>query len=203
MLARLGPTREKNSYIHGVLKAVAFIVLAAAVAGCASSDADRTATMPPGTLRDETTAAAHLARAPAWIRRYCADAGRTIKPPVLCPERVPRDISPTGNLNVFRPAPEGYIFEAQAETHWVFAAQPGDVEADYGPMRHLGPVHVRDETGRWLYAPETAGIHAGHLVLTWRIHRFHYTISAHTDNPSSDQLRDELLTVAEGMRLHR
>jgi hypothetical protein len=182
---------------------VAFIVLAAAVAGCASSDADRTATMPPGTHRDETAAAAHLARTPTWIRRYCADAGRTIKPPVLCPERVPPGISPTGNLDVFRPAPQGYIVEGQAETHWVFAALPGDVGADYGPMRALGAARVRGKNSRWLYAPEVAGIRAGHLVLTLRAGRFHYTISAHTDDPGSDHLREELSGVASGMRLYR
>jgi hypothetical protein len=186
-----------------VLKAAAIVVLAVAVGGCASSDADTTATKPPKTLRDETTATAALAMAPKWIRMYCSEAGRTVKPPVLCPGRAPRGILPTGNLNVFRPAPEGYIFEGEAETHWVFAARPGDVEGDYGPMRSLGVVHVREENGRWLYAPETAGIHAGHLVLTWRAQGFHYTISAHTDNPGSDRLRDELVMVAEGMRLYR
>jgi hypothetical protein len=186
-----------------VLKTVAFIVLAVGIGGCASSDGDTTMTRPPGTLHEETTATADVANAPTWIRKYCADAGRTIKPPVLCPERVPGGISPTGNLDVLRPAPDGYIFEGQGEPHWVFAAVPGDIEGDYGSMPHLGAVQVRGENGRWLYAPETAGIHAGHLVLTWRAERFHYAISVHTDDPGSGQLREELSSVAEGMRLYR
>jgi hypothetical protein len=99
-----------------------------------------------------------------------------------------------------RPAPEGYVFEGEAETHWVFGASPGDVEGDYGPMRPLGAATVRGGGGRWLSAPESAGIHAGHLVLAWRDGRFHYAVSAHTDDPSSDQLRFELISVAEGMR---
>lgn len=128
-------------------------------------------------------------------------AGRSNRP--CSAQRGFHAASPTGNLEVFRPAPEGYIFEGDAETHWVFAALPGDVEGDYGPMRPLGAVRVRGQKGRWLYAPETAGIHAGHLVLAWRAGRFHYTVSAHSDDPASGQLRDELVTVAEGMRLYR
>jgi hypothetical protein len=186
-----------------VLKAAGTVALAVAVGGCAPSEVDTTATKPPKRLRDEPTVTDPVGIAPRWIRKYCSEAGRTIKPAVLCPGRVPRGILPTGNLSVFRPAPEGYIFEGEAETHWVFAVTPGDVEGDYGPMRSLGAIRVREKNGRWLYAPETAGIHAGHLVLTWRAQRFHYTISAHTNNPGSDQLRDELLTVAEGMRLYR
>jgi hypothetical protein len=173
-----------------------------AVGGC-SSDVERSATERPDTLRVETTASGDVARAPAWIRKYCADAGQTIKAPVLCPERVPRGIFPTENLDVFRPAREGYIFEGQAETHWVFAAGPGDVEGDYGPMRPLGAVSVRGTNGRWLYAPETSGIHAGHLVLTWRSGTFHYTISAHTDGLGSKELREKIARVAEGMRPYR
>jgi hypothetical protein len=179
------------------------IVVALVVGGCASSDTDTRATGTSQTLPDTTTAVLDVASAPKWIREYCADAGRTIKPPVFCPARVPRGISPTGNLEVFRPALEGYIFEGVAKTgHWVFAAGPGDVEGDYGAMRPLGAVRVRDENGRLLYAPETSGIHAGHLVLAWRAGRFHYTVSVHTDDPASGQLRDELATVAEGMRLY-
>jgi hypothetical protein len=184
-----------------VRKAVVFAVLAVAIGGCAWSG-DSTATQ-PGTLRTEPSATADLARAPTWIRQYCADAGRTIEPPVLCPERVPRDLSPTENLDFLGPSAEGYIFEGEAETHWVFAAGPGDIEGDYGPMRPFGAVRVRAENGRWLYAPGTAGIHASHLVLTWRAGRFHYAISAHTDDPRSASLRDELTSVAEGMRLYR
>jgi hypothetical protein len=150
-----------------------------------------------------STNATALSRSPEWIMEYCSGAAPTIKPPVLCPARVPSSISPAENLDVLRPSPEGYVFEGEAETHWVFAASQGEVEGDYGAMRPLTAARVRGRSGRWLYAPETGGIHAHHLVLTWREGRFHYVISAHTDDPDSEELRPQLLAVAEGLRLYR
>lgn len=144
-----------------------------------------------------------LTRSPKWISEYCAEAARVIKLPVLCPARTPVGIRSTENLQVLRPSAEGYVFEGEAETHWVFAASPADVEGDYGPMRALGAASVRGGSGRWLYASEEAGIHAGHLVLTWRVGRFHYALSAHTDFPDSDELRHELRAIAEGMRFYK
>jgi hypothetical protein len=102
-----------------------------------------------------------------------------------------------------RPSHEGYVFEGQADTHWVFTASFGDVEGDYGAMQHLGATRVQETKGEWLYAPEVAGIHAHHLVLTWRRGRLHYAVSAHRDEPKSKLLRRELRAVAEAMRLYR
>jgi hypothetical protein len=180
----------------------AFVATTMLVVNCASSDEmGGTTARSPGPSRSAATAIA-VTPSPRWISEYCAEAARVIEPPVLCPARAPKGILPTENLDVLRPSAEGYVFEGDAETHWVFGASPGDVEGDYGAMRHLSAATVRGTRGRWLYAPESAGIHAGHLVLEWRVGMFHYAVSAHTDDPSSDQLRQELRTVAEGMRLY-
>jgi hypothetical protein len=143
-----------------------------------------------------------MAPAPRWISEYCSEVGRKIKRAVLCPARVPLGISPTENLKGFRPTSQGYVFEAEAEQHWVFVASPFELQANYGRMRVLGSVEVRGRPGRWLYAPPTGGIHAHHLVLTWRERGFHYAMSVHTKTPSSERLRSRVLRVAEGMRLY-
>jgi hypothetical protein len=137
-----------------------------------------------------------------WIKDYCSEAARRIKRPVLCPARAPRGISPTENLKGFRPTRQGYVFEAEAEQHWVFVASPFELEGSYGRMRFLGPVEVRGRRGRWLYASPTGGIHAHHLVLTWREGGFHYAVSIHAQIPVSEPLRNDVLNVAEGMRLY-
>jgi hypothetical protein len=141
--------------------------------------------------------------APRWMKDYCSEAGRKIKRLVLCPARVSRGISPTENLEVFRPTSRGYVFEAEAEQHWVFVASPFDLEGNYGRMQFLGSVEVRGRTGRWLFAPPTGGIHAHHLVLTWRERGVHYAVSVHTLTHATEPLRDDVLRVAEGMRLYR
>jgi hypothetical protein len=185
-----------------VRRVFALVALTVLVAGCASSDVtEGTPTQSPSVSQPAPTAIA-VTLSPRWILDYCAEAARVIGPPVLCPARTPDGILPTENLEVLRPAPEGYVFEGEAETHWVFGASPGDVEGDYGPMRPLGAATVQGGSGRWLSAPGSAGIHAGHLVLAWREGPFHYTVSAHTEDPSSVQLRQELRTVAEGMSLY-
>jgi hypothetical protein len=114
-----------------------------------------------------------LTPAPRWVRDYCREAARKIKSPVLCPTRTPSGLIATGNLEVFRPSAEGYLVEGQAEAHWAFSAGPGNVEGDYGAMRDLGVARVGKSKGRWLYAAETAGIHAGYLVLAWEGRGFH------------------------------
>jgi hypothetical protein len=149
----------------------------------------------------EATTGLPVALSPEWIVKYCADAARTIKRPVLCPALASDGIVPTENIKVLRPSPEGYVFEGETATHLVFAASKGGVEGDYGAMQHLGAARVRGRSGQWLYAPKTGGIHANHLVLTWREGGFHYTISAHTNELDTEERRDELIALAEGMRL--
>jgi hypothetical protein len=147
----------------------AFVAITMLVVNCTSSDEmGGTMTRSPGPSRSAATAIA-VTPSPRWISDYCAEAARVIEPPVLCPARAPKGILPTENLDVLRPSAEGYVFEGDAETHWVFGASPADVEGDYGAMRRLGAATVRGTRGRWLYAPESAGIHAGHLVLEWRV----------------------------------
>jgi hypothetical protein len=188
---------------HAVAKGVVLFAVLTAAGACASPEESESRTAASSTPGNASTTAIVLSRSPEWISQYCAGAARVIEPPVLCPARVPGGISPTENLEALRPSPEGYVFEGEADTHWVFAASPGDVEGDYGVMDPGGPVRVRGRSGRWLYATETAGIHARHLVLTWREGRFHYVISAHTHHPDSPELHAELLAVAERLRLYR
>jgi hypothetical protein len=187
-----------------VFRAILLAFLALAPAACSTSD--ETGVTETGRSRSVPTEAAKaepVTPAPKWIKDYCAKAARKIRHPVLCPGRTPKDIHPTANLELFRPWREGYVFEGSAETHWVFTASPGDVEGDYGPMRHLGSTRVREAEGLWFYAPEVAGIHAHHLVLSWRWGRLYYAVSAHTDEPESKLLQRELRAVAEAMRLYR
>jgi hypothetical protein len=194
---------DEDRTFDAVVKVIALAAILVVVGGCASSE--KTEPRPAKSLTNGASATTVIAvsRSPEWITEYCAEAARTIKPPVLCPGRVPSGITPTENLEILRPSPEGYVFEGEAEAHWVFAASQGDVEGDYGAMRPLTAARVRGRSGRWLYAPETGGIHAHHLVLTWREGRLHYVISAHTDDPDSEELRPQLLAVAERMRLYR
>jgi hypothetical protein len=185
-----------------MFKVVPLVLVTAAVAACSSSER-LVGTTETSQGSEVATPAVRVTRAPGWVTEYCVKAGRMIGPPVLCPGWAPDSISEPANLRVWRPSRGGYVFEAHANTHWVFGADRADVEANYGPMRELGSVRVGERTGRWLHAPEVAGIHAGHLVLTWRDGRFHYTISAHTENPEEAELRRELVAVAEGMRRFR
>jgi hypothetical protein len=190
-----------------VRRGIAVAVIAFTLSGCRSTtepgrrsaSPSASPSAPVGSPAEEIA----IGRAPAWIREYCADAGRVVESPVLCPAQAPVGILPTGNLQVLRPAPEGYVFEGEADTHWVFSASPGPIEGDYGPMLDLGVATIGGETGTWLSAPESAGIHASHLVLTWRSGEFHYVVSAHTDDPSSQALRRGLVTVASAMRVYR
>lgn len=179
---------------------VAAVVWSSAIA-CGSADPSATVTTPA----TPTSPARRIpvGRAPEWVAAYCARAGRIVEAPLLCPAVTPTGIRKTGNLEALPPAPEGYVFEGEADTHWVFGASPGSVEGDYGPMRHLGETSVGGEVATWLAAPESAGIHAGHLVLTWRSGGFHYVVSAHTDEPGSDALRHALVEVASGMQSYR
>lgn len=178
-------------------------MLVFAAAGCVSGgqpSAESTQSHPSDIGRVVTS---QMAPAPRWIRDYCREAGRKIKRPVLCPALVPRAISPTENLKGFRPTGRGYIFEAEAERHWVFVAAPFELESNYGRMRFLRSTEVRGRAGRWLYAPPTGGIHAHHLVLTWAERGFHYAVSVHAQISESELLRKDVLSVAEGMRLYR
>lgn len=180
-----------------------YALIALTLSACRSETEPARRSANPSAPGGSPTAEIAIGRAPEWIRDYCVEAGRVVEAPVLCPAYAPVGILPTGNLKVLRPAPEGYVFEGEADTHWVFAASPGPIEGDYGPMRDLGVATVRGETGTWLSAPEIAGIHAGHLVLTWQSGEFHYAVSAHTDDPSSQALRRGLVTVATEMRVYR
>jgi hypothetical protein len=180
---------------HVVAAVSVAVVVWSSVGACGSTD-------PAPTITTPTSPATEIpvGRAPQWVTAYCAKAGRIVEAPVLCPAVTPTGIRPTGNLDALPPAPEGYVFEGEADTHWAFGASPGSVEGDYGPMRHLGETSVAGQAAAWLAAPESAGIHAGHLVLTWRSGGFHYVVSAHTDDTSSEPLRRALLEVASGMR---
>jgi hypothetical protein len=185
-----------------VVKTLALIFIVVA-AGCASGEQRPGESEPSRPPDDGPVTSSEMRPAPRWIKDYCSEAGRKMKRPVLCPARVPRGISPTENLEGFRPTRRGYVFEAEAEQHWVFVASPFDLEGNYGRMRFLGSVEVRGRTGRWLFAPPTGGIHAHHLVLTWRERGLHYAVSVHTEQRDSQPLRNDLLRVAEGMRLYR
>jgi hypothetical protein len=184
-----------------VVAAVSVAVVWVTVGACGGGEPSTTVTTPAS----PTSPAMQIpvGRAPEWVAAYCARAGRIVEAPVLCPTVTPTGIRKTGNLEALPPAPEGYVFEGEAGTHWVFGASPGSVEGDYGPMRHLGDTSVSGEAATWLAASESAGIHAGHLVLTWSSGGFHYVVSAHTDEPGSEPLRRALLEVASGMRSYR
>jgi hypothetical protein len=187
-----------------VLRAIGLALVLLAAAACSTSeDTGVTGPARSKSVPTEAAKADAVTPAPGWIKDYCANAAHKIKRPVLCPARTPNGIQPTENLALLPPSGEGYVFEGQADTHWVFNASFGDVEADYGAMQHLGATRVRETKGDWLYAPEIAGIHAHHLVLTWRWGRLHYAVSAHTKEPESSLLRRELRAVAEAMRLYR
>jgi hypothetical protein len=187
-----------------VFRAISLALVVLAAAACSTSEETGvTGAAPSSSVPAESGDADPVTPAPGWIKGYCAEAARKIKRSVLCLARTPQGIHPTANLALLQPGRDGYVLEGQAYEHWVFTASTGDLESDYGPMQHLGVTRVREAKGEWLYAPEVAGIHAHHLVLTWRRGSLHYAVSAHTDDPESQSLRRDLRAVAEAMRLYR
>jgi hypothetical protein len=193
----------RHHHVIGSVSVAVYVIVALTLGACGSPAEPVGTSTTAAALSPTPIAQIAIGRSPKWIRDYCADAARVVEAPVLCPAAAPVRIVPTGNLKVLRPGPEGYVFEGEAETHWVFGASPGPIAGDYGPMRHLGVTTVSGEEGTWMAAPESAGIHAGHLVLTWRSGGFHYVVSAHTDDPNSEVLRRALVAVASGMHLYR
>jgi hypothetical protein len=103
---------------------------------------------------------------------------------------------------VLRPSPTGYLFEGYTDRHWVFGAYGrGDLRG-YGPPRKLDQTRVRGRAAAFSYAPASGGIHAHHLILSWREGGFLYAISVHTAMPTAP-LRAQLKLIAEAMRRYR
>jgi hypothetical protein len=118
---------------------------------------------------------------------------------VLCPGLVPASLGPTANEAVLSPSPRGYVFEGQGPGHWAFAAFADAAGLRrYGAFRRLGTITVRGRIADISAAPATAGIFAGHLLVSWTEDGTLYVTSIHADALSI--WRDELRQVAESYR---
>jgi hypothetical protein len=185
-------TRLGTAHVDTVMRFIALIALVLVGAACGASETR-------GTVRTPLHEVEALRVAPAWVRVFCREASSVTRGEVLCPGRLPRPFGPGPNAGTFRPSRFGYVVEGYTESHWVFAAFPARSGFEgYGRLRTLGTARVAGRPARYLFSA-TAGISAGHEILSWRQGGFVYAVSVHTGEPKRPSPA-ALLQVARAMR---
>lgn len=194
-----GGARMYAVYARALVLVGITMVCVVLAAGCRDPHTTKRPTPPrPSAMREA------VVPAPGWVRHYCRSARHVVGHHILCPSLVPARFIPTANQPFLRPLRREYLFEGSASDHWAFGAFVGRdkrwFRKLYGPSRVLVRTHVRGHAATLVTMTGAGGIFAFHLATIWRERGVLYACTVHVFPAILDDVKPELLAVANGFR---